>query len=110
MLSQETIEVYWKEQIKLGKRIETVNKGEVTVTTDFSNVFANKISIRQSEYYESAKVGLRPEIAFAIRLHVFDNHDRVEYKGKLYEIVRTYENQANETFEIYLSNYTGTDI
>lgn len=99
--------MYWNEFIKLGKKIETVDRGEVISTIEFIEVFANKLSIRQSEFYEAQKVGLRPEIAFAVRNEQYDNHSVVKYNGKDYEIVRTYENPKNETFELYLSTYTG---
>lgn len=102
--------MYWNEVIELGKKVETVDRGEVISTIEFIEVFANKLSIRQSEFYESQKVGLRPEIAFAIKVEQFNNHDSVEYKGKKYEIIRTFENQKNETMELYLSTYTGENI
>lgn len=102
--------MYWNELIKLGQRVEIVTRGEVIVSTQYTEVFANKLSIRQSEFYESQKVGLRPEIAFAIKVEQFNNHDSVEYKGKKYEIIRTFENQKNETMELYLSTYTGENI
>lgn len=99
--------MYWNSVISLGQKIENVVKGEIIATTEYTEVFANKLSIRQSEFYESQKVGLRPELGFAVRIEQFNNHDSVEYKGKKYEIIRTFENMKNETIELYLSTYTG---
>lgn len=99
--------MYWNAQIKLGQKVEREVDGEVIESYDWSMVFANKLSIRQSEFYESAKIGLRPELSFAVRNESFDNHDKVDYKGKEYSIIRTYANPKNETVELILSAMTG---
>lgn len=53
-------------------------------------VFANKKSIRQSEFYQAANANLKPELMFEVRYFDFDEEQEIEYDGKRYSIIRTY--------------------
>lgn len=54
-------------------------------------VFANKKSIRQSEFYQAQATGLRPELMFEIRTEEYQGEPSLEYEGKQYNILRTYD-------------------
>lgn len=54
-------------------------------------VFADKQSIRQSEFYQAAATGLRPELMFVIRSIDYNQQPKLEYNSKTYTIIRTYE-------------------
>lgn len=54
-------------------------------------IYANKKSVRQSEYYQAQSNGVIPEIAFEIRTMEYEEQNHLTYKGERYRIVRTYE-------------------
>lgn len=54
-------------------------------------VFADKQSIRQSEFYQAAATGLRPELMFVVRTIDYNNEPKLKYNDKEYTIVRTYD-------------------
>jgi len=70
----------------MGDMIETETKTETK-----TEVFANKKSIRQSEFYQSAATGLRPEIMFEVWSEEYSNQPKLKYNNKLYTIIRTYD-------------------
>lgn len=57
------------------------------------NIFANKKSIKQSEFYQAAAVGLKPEITFIIRTIEYEQEPLLEYNSKPFTIIRTYEKE-----------------
>ena len=60
-------------------------------------VFANRRSVRQSEFYAAAMVGLRPEIMFEVRTIEYNGEEKLEYQGKRYDILRTYDKNGEVT-------------
>jgi len=54
-------------------------------------VYANKKSIRQSEFYQAATTGLRPQCMFEIRTVEYQNEDELIYDGETLRIIRTYD-------------------
>lgn len=79
----------WRDVVYLGNATETVTQGEVVYTYSWRQVFANKRSVRQSEYYQAADVGMKPELVFEIRTVDFGADERLKYNGKEYVITRT---------------------
>jgi SPP1 family predicted phage head-tail adaptor len=65
----------------LGDPIETLTEKQV---------FANKKSIRQSEFYQAQATGLKPEIMFEIRVIDYSDEPRLKFDSKYYNIIRTY--------------------
>ena len=61
------------------------------------NIFADKKSIRQSEFYQAAATGLKPEITFVVRTIEYEQEPFLEYKLKPYTIIRTYEKEDEFT-------------
>lgn len=70
----------------LGDPIKVPNKGPI--------VFADKQSIRQSEFYQAAAVGLKPELTFIIRTCEYNQEPQLEFNSKTYNIIRTYEKDS----------------
>jgi SPP1 family predicted phage head-tail adaptor len=52
--------------------------------------FAEKKSVRQSEFYQAAATGLKPELTFVIWSREYGGEQKLEYDGKTYTIIRTY--------------------
>lgn len=95
----------WRDVIKLGNWQESIVHGEPVRTLTWTEVFANKKSIRRSEFYSAANVGLKPELMFEIRSIEFDGHEMVQFDGKVYTIVRTYD--KGEVIELTVTSQVG---
>lgn len=81
--------VYTKDDI--GNSIETIE------TIKKRKIFVEKKSIRQSEFYQAASTGLKPEITFVLWSQEYKGESKVEYDGKTYSIIRTYEKTDGTT-------------
>lgn len=68
----------------------------ITIPTE-RQVFAEKKSIRQSEFYQAAATGLRPDLMFVVWSREYRGEQRLEYQGKEYSVIRTYEPNSEET-------------
>jgi hypothetical protein len=53
-------------------------------------VFANKKSVRQSEFYQAMAQGIRPELMFEVRSIDYQGELSLYYQNKQYVIIRTY--------------------
>ncbi len=93
----------WRDVIKLGKPHEIVDKGEVKYFNRWTQVYANRKSVRSKEFYDSRLVGLKPELMFEIRSFEYDGHEKVKYNNKVYVIIRTYD--KGETMELIVSSF-----
>ncbi len=95
----------WTEIIELGKVTETTIHGEVVQSIEYKTVYANKKSVKYSEFYQAAMAGLKPELVFEINSFEYDNEDKVRYNDKEYAIIRTYE--KGEVIELTVSSFIG---
>lgn len=93
----------WKDVIELGQSVESIVLGEVVTTFTWSTVFANKKSVRSKEFYDSRAIGMKPELMFEIRTVEFNNHEKVKYNGKEYNVIRTYD--KGEFMELIVSSF-----
>ncbi|MEK3855940.1 phage head closure protein [Cytobacillus sp. FSL H8-0458] len=69
---------------------------EISVPRD---VFANKKSISQTEFYQAQTTGLRPEIKFEIWSMDYQDEPKFSFNNKTYTIIRTFE-KDNELIEL----------
>ena len=87
----------WRDQLKLISISNNTNAiGDLIETETKKDVFCNKKSIRQSEFYQAQAEGLRPELMFEVRLADYSDEKRLEYNSVAYNILRTY----TKNFEI----------
>jgi SPP1 family predicted phage head-tail adaptor len=98
----------WKEVIELGNMTEEIIYGEPIQTMVYREVYANKKSVRQSEFYQAANIGLKPELIFEVYSFEFNNDEKVRYNGKEYTIIRVYD--KGEIIELTVSSQTGSEI
>lgn len=96
--------MYFKEYIELGTVVEETVDYEIAPTVTYGFVFANKLSVFRKEYYDAKKVGLKPEVAFEVRTTDYDGQSRLRLNGKNYYLVRSGENQKNDTIELFFSS------
>lgn len=81
----------WSEVVTLLKVTEIENDyGDVEKVTVPHEVFANKKSVRQSEFYQAQAIGFKPELVFEVRSFDYDKQEQLEYDKK-YNIIRTYD-------------------
>lgn len=90
----------------LGKTI-TMNqlKQEVEVDTR-TEIFAQKESISQSEFYKGGEAGLKPEFRLKTAIIDYNGEREVELDGKKYGIYRTYE-PDQDYIELYCERKGG---
>lgn len=99
--------MYFKEYIDLGVVKETVKDMETIKAPVYAKVFANKLSVFRKEYYDAKKVGLKPEVAYEVRLDDYIGQTRLLLNDKVYYLVRSGENQKNDMIELFFSSEVG---
>lgn len=86
------------ELIKLISYTYAINDvGDSIPTPTESPVYARKLSIRQSEFYQAQATGLRPEIMFEVWTHEYSNQPSLEYNGVVYDVFRTFDKDKSKT-------------
>ena len=102
--------MFYRDVIKLISTTQTTNDiGNIIDVETKREVFADKQSIRQSEFYQAAATGLKPELMFVIRTEEYQNEEIVEYNDKKYNIIRTYDKNG-ELLELICSGIVGTEV
>lgn len=90
----------WRDEITLITVTAGKNAyGEPTETTATKTVRADKQSVRQSEFYQAATAGYKPELVFVIRACEYAGQPQVTYNSKTYDVIRTYT-KDDETIEL----------
>lgn len=86
----------FKEVIKLISITDDTNAMGDTIKTpvESADIFADKQSIGQSEFYQAAAAGLKPELKFTIRTCDYNNQPQIEFNNKTYNIIRAYEKDS----------------
>lgn len=88
----------FRDVIKLiGVTYTTNDLGDYVEVPTEREVFANKKSIRQNEFYQAMATGLRPELMFEIRTIDYEDEQKLSYEGKTYSIIRTYDKNGEMT-------------
>lgn len=70
-------------------------------------VFAQRKSVRQSEFFQAAAVGYKPEILLEIYDFEYEGEQLCELEGERYSIYRTFSKQNSDRLELYLSALAG---
>lgn len=63
---------------------------DIVQTETKRQVYANKKSIKMSEFYQAQVVGMKPELVFEIWVSEYDGEEYIEFDGVKYKIIRTY--------------------
>ena len=94
--------------IKLVKKTVTSNEyGDHVATETVRTVFAEERSVRQSEFYQAAAVGKKPEVAFVLADYLdYQDEQIVRFKPRWsqveldFRVLRTYQNDKTNEMEI----------
>jgi len=82
----------WRDVVFLLTETKVRNDlGDIITKTEERMTYANKKSIRQSEFYQAQATGLRPELAFDVRTIEYDEEELLKFNGIKYNIIRTYD-------------------
>lgn len=97
----------WSDVIYLIGEVQGENEYGDPVVVDGPprEVYANRKSVRQSEFYQAAMTDLRPEIMFEIRSAEYEGEPKVRFEGRDYSVIRTYDN--GEITELICSGLVG---
>jgi len=77
------------------------------VTTETKRtIFADKKSVRQSEFYQAAAQNIKLELMFDVRSIDYQGEELLEYERQRYKIVRTYDKDGELT-ELVCSRLEG---
>lgn len=77
-----------------------------TETTTARRVFCKVTSVSASEFFEAAKIGLRPDYRFTVFAGDYNGETELTYKGTPYAVYRTYCG-ANDQIELYAETKAG---
>jgi SPP1 family predicted phage head-tail adaptor len=80
--------------------------GDITETQTSRQIFANKKSIRQSEFYQAQAHGLKPEAMFEIRAIDYADETKLSFESLDYNIIRTYSKNG-EILELICDRLIG---
>jgi len=58
-------------------------------------VFANRKSVGYSEFYKSSQAGTVAQLKMIVRTDEYQEEELVEYEGRRYKVLRTYETALN---------------
>lgn len=76
-------------------------------TEILKEVFAEKRSISQQEFFNAGQTDIKPTKCFVIYSHEYNDERFLIYENKKYSIYRTYE--KDEDIELYCEVRTGND-
>lgn len=76
-------------------------------TEILKEVFAEKRSISQQEFFNAGQTDIKPTKCFVIYSHEYNDERFLIYENKKYSIYRTYEKE--EDIELYCEVRTGND-
>jgi len=81
--------------------------GNQVQTETTTEVWAEETGIRQSEFYNAAVAGLRPERTFVIWANEYDGQTKIEADGVKYKLIRAYNNPSkSEMIELVCERVT----
>lgn len=99
------------ELIYLLRTVNTENDiGDPTKTLTKEERYAKKLEIGQREFYQAATTGLKPEIKFEMWAFEYNNEMYIEYEGKNYKIIKTYEKKIDEKIELTCTSITNKEV
>lgn len=69
-------------------------------------IFCNVKSVSKNEFYNAAATGLKPSLVFIIHSYEYENEEKVEFEGTIYNVIRTYIVNS-EQLELTCEKVTG---
>ncbi len=87
--------MYFSDKVKLRKINRTSDSDGYDIKSITEReVWADRHSVKRTEFYAAQNVGIKTDIAFTVRIEDYDNETELSYNGTIYDIVRTYETDS----------------
>ncbi|OPZ46374.1 MAG: hypothetical protein BWY95_01755 [Bacteroidetes bacterium ADurb.BinA104] len=81
--------------------------GNQVPTETATDVWAEETGVRQSEFYNAAIAGLRPERTFIVWANEYNGQTKIEADGVKYKLIRAYNNPSkSEMIELVCEKVT----
>ena len=81
--------------------------GNQVQTETTTEVWAEETGVRQSEFYNAAVTGLKPEKTFIIWANEYSGQTKIEAAGVKYKLIRAYNNPSkSEMIELVCERVT----
>lgn len=85
--------------------------GEPIFNESEKEIYGIKKSVRQSEFYQAAAAGFKPEVVVEINSFEYSNEEICELEGQRFRVYRVYPIKNSERTELYLTELAGeTDV
>lgn len=81
--------------------------GEPIYSEKRKRIFAVKKAVRQSEFFQAAAAGFKPEIVLEVNSFEYNNEELCYLEGKCFKIYRAYPISRSERTELYLTDVVG---
>lgn len=99
----------WCDEITLIAETEPKEKTNAngfdnTTVESKRQVFCNKRSVSQGEYYKAQQAGVRVERKVEVHTVDYDGEVLVEFEGKRYSVLKTYEPDDSDVIELTLTD------
>lgn len=92
--------MYWRDiGFLCSERTELDRFRKPTRYYNETQVFCNKKSVRQSEFYQAQAVGYRPEAVFELRDVDYNGESYFRHERTRYRVIRTYS-RGGDTIEL----------
>ena len=82
--------------------------GQWVETRTETDVFALVESVTMSEFYQAGMQGFKPEFRMTVWMSEYDDQEILEYKGKIYDVYRTYMRDDGR-IELYVNIRKGDE-
>lgn len=88
----------WRDTATLIAVTHTENDmGDMIETETESVVFVNEKSVRQSEFYQAAATGFKPELMLEVRTEDYTEQRKVNFKNVQYNVIRVFSKNQEIT-------------
>lgn len=86
----------------ISEKIDFDELGNEKIVTAEKQIFCNKKSVTQNEFFKASEAGLKPQLMILIFAVDYNNESKVKVDDKVYYIYRTYQ-KTKDKLELYLS-------
>lgn len=81
--------------------------GEIVFKEQITKLFCQKKSVKQSEFFQAAANGFKPEIVLEVNSFEYQNQGTCYFEGQKFKIYRAYPIKNTERTELYLTAIVG---
>lgn len=86
----------------VSERIDFDELGNEKIITAEKQIFCNKKSVNQSEFFKASEAGLKPQLMILVFAVDYNGENKIKVDDKVYYIYRTYQKNKDK-LELYLS-------